>query len=216
MDISGGHRTDLILKDGVFYAWNGTTYVEFMTQAEADQLAAIGAGSDPITANIGAVPAGVTAVETGDGNHHVTTLTIAQLAALTLDDAAAIADGSLIYTFPAGTIIVNSAYISMLSDNAEHDGETGMCGLGTVIATGAIADLVGTAGFEDIMTGQAMDIGVLLPAVTIPTAGVPLALGSAASHLVHFNVAGTWADTAGTALDVDLAGVVVLDWTFMG
>lgn len=161
--------------------------------------------------NVGTPNTGVTAVEYGDGFNHTSVLTVNQLAAMTLADNASLADGYLIYTFPAGAIRVNSAYISMNVVNAEHDTEANDLGLGTVIGSGAVAVLSGTATFEDIMTGQTAAIGT----AEVKTVVSDFIIEAAAAHTMHLNCAAAWADTAGSALDADIAGTIVINWSFL-
>lgn len=166
-------------------------------------------------ANIGAVNTGVTAVEYGNGYNHTTVLTISQSAALTLGDNESLADGYLLYTLPAGALFVNSSYMSVNVTNAEHDAEVTDMGLGTVIGTGAIATLT-TATMEDIHTGQTGAVGTALPSQALAsTSPFALSIETGDDHTVHLNVAGAWADTAGIALDADIAGTVILNWSFL-
>lgn len=163
------------------------------------------------TTNVGTVNTGVTAVESGNAYEHTTVLTVSQTAALTLADNASLADGYLIYTFPAGAIVVNSAYMTMTVTNAEHDTEATDVGLGTVIASGAVAILGGTGTFEDVMTGQTAAVGT----AEVKTVVSNFVIEAAAAHTLHFNAAAAWADTAGSALDADIAGSIVLNWSFL-
>ena len=72
-------------------------------------------------------------------------------------------------------------------------------GLGTVIGSGAVATLDGTATFENILTGQtAADAnGTATVKTALPTAGVPFIIESGDAHTLHFNVADAWADDTG-------------------
>ncbi len=167
--------------------------------------------------NNGSPNSGVTAVEYGDGRRHITVLTVNVTDALTVADNASIADGYLVYTFPAGEVIVESASMSMGVTAAEDTTATPDVGIGTVIGTGAVAVLGGTATFENIITGQTAGDAAGTPTVatTIPTAAVPLVIATAGAHTVHFNVADGWADTAGTDLTADIAGQIILVWTYL-
>ena len=93
--------------------------------------------SDDVVANIGTPGTGVTAVESGSKNFHLTTLTLSGVA-LTIGDTAALADGALIYTFPAGAIIVEAAYLSVgvTLTTGTPTTDTPDVGLGSVIGTG--------------------------------------------------------------------------------
>jgi hypothetical protein len=165
---------------------------------------------------VGTPNTGVVAVEyTPDGKSFVTRLAVAQVDAITTGDAANLADGYLLYTFPAGEIIVEAAYMSMgLTATAEQAADTPEFGLGTVIGTGAVNVLGGTATFEDIMIGTAAGdaAGTAFVLSLAPTAGAPFVIATAAAHTVHFNVADGWADDTSGDLTADIAGVVTLVW----
>ena len=161
--------------------------------------------------NVGTVNTGVTSVEYGNSYQHTTILTVNKSAAMTFADLASLADGYLLYTFPAGVVVVNSVTMSMTVTNAEHDTETTDVGLGTVIASGAVSVLGGTATFEDVMTGQTAAVGT----AEVKTVVSDFVIEAASAHTLHFNAAGAWADTAGTALDADIAGTVTIDWSFL-
>jgi hypothetical protein len=170
--------------------------------------------------NTGIVGSGVSADEYGNAHMHTTILTIKKPAAFTLADNAAKAVGSLIYTFPAGALYVNNAYMALKVTNAEHIANNAAeLGLGTAVATGAVAVLSGNAGFENILTGLASyELGTVGISQDIcnSTAGTGgLRIGSGNPHTVFANIASTWANTAGLALDADLEGTVILNWTFL-
>lgn len=170
--------------------------------------------------NVGTVNSGVTVQEFGNGYQHTTILSVNKTAAITLADNAALADGYLLYTFPAGALIVNNAHMALTVTNAEHSANNaGELGLGTTIGTGAVAVLSGTAGFENILTGLASyEMGTVGISTDIcnSTAGTGgLKIGSGNPHTVHVNLASTWANTAGAALDADISGFVILNWTFL-
>lgn len=167
--------------------------------------------------NVGVPGTGVDAEEFGDRYNHTTVLTIDAANSLTVADNAAIADGHLIYTFPAGSVIVNSAYMSVAvsvgSDQLIAD--TPDVGIGTVTGSGAVATLDGTATFENIITGQtaADSNGTATVKTSIPTAAVPLVIETGAAHTVYLNVADTWANDTDGDLTADLSGTVIINWT---
>lgn len=202
---------------GVFYSLAATGACS-KQQAQALVNLLDPAIANVTTTNVGAANTGVTAVEYGDQFNHRTVLTVSQAAAVTLADNASLADGYLLYTLPAGAIIVRNAYMALTFTNAEHDAEACDIGLGTTIGTGAVAVLGGTAGFENILTGQTGAIGTEEVAQDICDSASALGgliIGASDPHIVHANVAAAWADTAGAALDADLAGTVVLDWSLV-
>ena len=109
-------------------------------------------------ANVGTAETGVTAVEYGDGYHHLTELTVSTTLPA-IAGGADLAVGKLLYTFPAGVIAVNVSHMSLAIQQTEGNitADTPDGGLGTVIASGAVAVLSGTATFENILTGQTFD-----------------------------------------------------------
>jgi len=173
--------------------------------------------ADSTTAtNIGAVGAGTTAIEEGNGNNHTTTLTVAGvLPAITGGVSQAV--GLLLYTFPAGAIVVNHAQLNLAITQSEGniDADTPEVGLGTVIGVGAVAALDTPATFEDIVIGTAAadSNGAATVKTAIPTAGEPFVIEAAAAHTLHFNAADGWA--AGGDLAATVSGTVVIDWSFI-
>lgn len=187
---------------------DGTSVHEFFT---ASPLAL------QTTQSLGTVGSGVTAVEWGDRYHHTTVLTLSTTLPA-IAGGANLAVGKLIYTFPAGDVIVEacSMNVTLTAADGNIDADTPDVGIGTVIGSGAVAVLGGTATFENIITGQtATDCsGTNIPAVLGPTAGGPLGIADAAAHTVHLNVADGWAASGETACP--LAGTVVLRWSWLG
>lgn len=125
--------------------------------------------------------------------------------------------GKLLYTLPAGNCIIESASMSVGITQTQGNitADTPDVGLGTVIASGVVAVLGGTATFENIITGQtaANCSGSKTVATTIPTAGVPLVINSGDAHAVHLNVADGWAASGDTG--ALLRGRVVLNWVHL-
>jgi hypothetical protein len=160
----------------------------------------------------------VTAVEEGTYRNRITTLTLASHV-ITHGDNASLGTGSLIYTFPAGALVINSAYISLAiqtnSTTANGRADTPEIGLGTVIASGGVAVLGGTATFEDIMGGASTPVlGNMNSTVEVFTHASALKIDATDAHTVHLNLADAYHTdhdaTAGTA-----TGTVILDWTFL-
>ena len=162
--------------------------------------------------NPGTAATGVVAVETGWQNNHVTTLTLSSLG-LTIGDNGSLADGVLIYTFPAGVIIVDAAYMSVAITltTGTPTSDAPDVGLGTVIGTGEVVNLSTPSTFEDILTGRAAaDVNGTATVATVQTTKV-IAVGDA--HVVHFNIADAWADVTNSAATA--SGTVVLKWAAM-
>jgi len=168
--------------------------------------------------NAGTPNTGVSAAEHGDDRYHLTVLTINQTDALTTADNAALADGYLLYTFPAGVCVFYYAYMSVgvTSASSEQQSDTPDVGLGTIIASGAVSLLSGTPTFENIISGNtAADAnGTVTVDTAFPTAG-HFHMNAGSAHTLHLNVADTWADDTGGDLTMDIAGTVVISWLFL-
>jgi len=179
-----------------------------------------GAGADdqtPLTSvNVGTASTGVTAVEYGDAINHTTVLTISSTLPA-IAGGADLAVGKLLYTLPAGAELIESAYMSVALTAADGniDADTPDVGIGTVIGSGAVAVLGGTATFENIVTGQTATncTGTATVKATAPTAGVDLEIATAAAHTVYLNVADGWAASGEAACPV--TGTVILNWKFL-
>jgi hypothetical protein len=168
-----------------------------------------GAGGTPET--------GVTATEySSDGRHFVTVLTFTGLAVGTIA-AGDKAYGKKIYTLPAGAQLVKASYMSVgLTTAGSTKTDTPDVGIGSVIATGNVALLNGTATFEDYLTGQtAADVNgtatVAGPICATAGALTGIALNSAASaKTIHLNVADGW--NAGAVGALTATGTVAISW----
>jgi hypothetical protein len=227
-----GQATKLVINDigqATAYAVQASTPV---TAAQANVLAAnkavvVDASKDVASFNdvtlsklitdnnAGSPGTGVTAVEYGDGYNHTTVLTVAgTLPAITGDTAQGL--GLLMYTFPAGEIIVDGSSYSLAITQSEGNinADTPEVGLGTVIATGAIVALDTPATFENISTGVAADDcnGTAEVKTAIPTAGVPFVIATGDAHTVYFNLADAFDAAAGGDAAATLGGTLVLNW----
>lgn len=125
--------------------------------------------------------------------------------------------GKLIYTFPAGEIIVESAAINVgLTGVAGNAANTLSLGLGTVVSSGAIATHT-TATFQNILNAVTTVVPTGLRKVTcsptpIAASPVPLVIATANAHTVYFNVAGIY---TGADPGMVLSGRIVLNWRKM-
>lgn len=182
--------------------------------ATASKAAVLDASKRLVTsANVGTPGTGVTAVEIGDGLHHISILTLAAVAA-TIGDNASLAGGALIYTLPAGALVIHSATMSvgLTLTTGTPTTDTPELGLGNVQGAGVVATLgdVG-AGAENILgPATANDIAGTAELLTRATA---LKLEAADAHTVYFNYADGWANVDNTAATLD--GTVVLEWTLL-
>jgi hypothetical protein len=174
-----------------------------------------GTGTGLNSLNVGAASSTyVSAVEEhGDGTFHKTRLSLTG-ALPAIAGGANLAVGNLIYTFPAGVIRVISAYfdgVAITQSEGNITADTPDVGLGTVIASGAVATLT-TATFEDILTGQTF--ADCDGTAKLAGAASTLIIAAAGAHTVHLNAADGWAASGDAAATI--SGDVVITWEFLG
>lgn len=152
--------------------------------------------------------------EYGDSTFHKTRLTLTG-ALPAIAGGANLAVGRLIYTLPAGVIRIISAYfddVAITQTEGNITADTPDVGLGTVIASGAVAVLSGTATFENILTGQTF--ADCDGKGTKAGASSTLVINAANAHTIHFNVADGWAASGDAAAAI--SGDVVITWEYLG
>lgn len=154
----------------------------------------------------------VSVSEDGDNVFHKTTITLTDFNIGTVTGGAAEAIGALMYTFPAGQIYVDD--VAMTLSLQESDGnitlDTPDLGIGTTVASGAVAVLSGTAAFENILTGQTMDNVNGTAEVVAPTAA-DLNIASGGDKTVYLNIADTWA-AGGESSGILATGTITIFW----
>jgi hypothetical protein len=168
---------------------------------------------------VGTPGTGVTAVEEAIGAWHKTTLSLSTGCVLpAIVGGTNLGVGVLIYTLPTGAKMVTDSYMSVALDESDGNitADTPIVGIGTVIAIGAVTDLVGTGTFEDINTGKAT--ADCNGTATVQTAKTTDAVGGLAietgdAHTIHFNAADGWAASGEAACPV--AGTVTIFWQDM-
>lgn len=184
--------------------------------SDVEALVGQGYSRSMATAALGTASTGVTAAESGTDRLRQTILTVSTTLPA-IAGGANLAVGKLLYTFPAGEIIVDAAYMSVAITQSQGNitADTPDVGIGTVIGSGVVAVLGGTATFENILTGQtAADCNGTATVKTLtPTANVPLVIATAGAHTVYLNVADGWAASGDAA--AGLAGTVILHWRRM-
>lgn len=170
-----------------------------------------------VTSNTGTVGAAtVSAVTKGDGRDFTTVLTLTAFVVGTqAAAAAALGLGNKIFTFPAGAHIHYITYMS-IGLTCAGTASTPKIGIGSVIASGAVAVLNGTATFMDYLTEQtAADIaGTATVKAAVATAGAMLGISNNAAASVKdvfLNAAATWAaDNVG---NLTATGTITLRWS---
>lgn len=170
-----------------------------------------GADQNANTLHVGAAGTSVTAAEYGSGSFHKTVLTITNLTLIAPVGAANLASGKLIYTLPAGAILTKAENIEIALTCADAicTADTPVLGIGTTIGTGAVAVLSGTAGFVNMMAGQA--VADCNGTVKIKTVSTSLVIETADAHIVHLNIADGWAG----ADTIKANGTVTIEWTYL-
>lgn len=177
-----------------------------------------GDGPDTNISNIGAIPVltGLTVDEYGNESFHKTVLTFDAVAVGSATGAAALGFGKLVYTLPAGAAIIKASKFNLALQGAGVvDADTPDVGIGTVIASGVVATLDGTATFENIHTGQTFNDcdGTAEVKTSLATASpFGLVIETSAAHTIHLNIADTWAG----ADDLTATGTITIEWSFIG
>lgn len=167
--------------------------------------------------NNGVAAAACRAQEYGDKYHHTTVLTLEGASAVlpAIAGGANLAVGVKLYDFPAGAVIVEAARlydVAIQQTEGNIGADTPDVGLGTTIASGAVAVLGGTAAFENVLTGQTFtDCDGTAEDVTL---GTQLIIAPGDSHALYLNVADGWAASGDAAAVV--SGQVIVHWRYMG
>lgn len=159
----------------------------------------------------------VSLVEYGDGRDVTTVLTLTNFIVGAPGAAAASKGiGNKVYSFPAGVHVHSVSYIN-LGFTCAGTNKTPKVGLGSVIASGVVAVLNGTATFMDYLTEQTASdtAGTAAPFGPLgATAGLMagISLNKAADVKdVFLNAAAAWA--ANNTGNLTASGVIVLRWT---
>lgn len=217
MELAALNRINTFLKNQIFK--NGIELKGISTfEGDINMSGVMTSQESPLTAkNVGAVNSvtGLTGVEYGDGVNHVTVLTMDEMPVGSPVAAANLAFGKKLYTLPAGAQIVEAVYMDLaLEGTTTIAGDTPDVGIGSVIASGAVAVLGGNGTFEDYLTGQTSgaidgthDIEKASGATAGALTGIALNISTSAKT-IHLNVADGWAGAG----DVTATGRIVLVW----
>lgn len=173
--------------------------------------------SELCTLNVGTAGTFITATEYGDGYNHATLLTFTGTTSVlpAIAGGAALGVGKLVYTFPAGeqVIMASNINVGITQSQGFINADTPIVGLGSVIASGVVSVLSGTATFQDINVGVAAAncTGTRTVQSKLATS-TPFAFitATAGAKTVHFNVANTWAASGDAA--AKLSGTIMLIW----
>lgn len=187
-----------------YFMYNGTTYA-------ANHGSAVS----------GTTPVGTVAVqEVGDAYSKTTILTLTNFIIGALPGAgASLAIGNIVYAFPAGEHL-EIGYSYNIALTAAGTGVAANTALGSVIGSGAVATLAGTATFMDRLTQQAITTaptgGTAVVKTTVPTAGALTGIGinaAASVKNVFLNAAGAW--NANNTGNLTASGTIILAWQRM-
>lgn len=203
---------------GQFVAASGTVYtptsaglISGVALLDVQSLLDMGCQIITNTTNIGTPGTNVTAAEYGYGFDHTTVLTFGAGAVLP-SVTGSLGVGKLLYTFPAGAQIIKSSRMSVGIQATTTTTMTPTVGLGTVVASGAVIVLSGTATFQNINVGKAAADTNNTPTVqTVKATSSPFELITETGGVkaVFFNAACAW---TGTEPGLALSGTVTLDW----
>lgn len=183
---------------------NGLPTTPPLPSAMASMLSTAKAGLAAGTLGVGVTLADRWAL----GNRYTDKLTIAGVFSA-IAGGGNLAVGLLVYTLPAGHYLIKNAYMSIACAGAAAiRADTPDLGIGTVIGSGAVAVLGGTATFENILTGVAMANCNGTAKVYSNTVNLEILAGAA--HTIHLNIADGWAAGGDAALDV--SGTIILDY----
>lgn len=151
-----------------------------------------------------------TVLEHGDVYRRTSVITLSGVSLPDIAGGADLAVGMLVYTFPAGEVCVRSSAMSVAIQQVDGNitADTPDVGIGTTIASTAVAVLGGTAAFENILTGQtAADCD---GTATVANVDTQLVIATAGDHTVYLNVADGWA--ASGEANGTVSGTIILNW----
>lgn len=163
----------------------------------------------------------VAIAEYGNGRDMTTVLTLTNFIVGALAGAgAALGVGNIVAAFPAGQHFELVYSLNAVSLTCAGTAVATKLGLGSVIASGAVSVLSGTATFQDRLAGQTANTaaagGAAVSALLAATAGIGtgISLNVAASvKNVFLNAAGTW--NVNNSGNLTASGTIVLKWTKM-
>lgn len=126
--------------------------------------------------------------------------------------SAALGFGIELCTLPIGAVVVTGANFDLSYVASGANAIAADIGIGTVVASGAISVLSGTATMEDCITGQTATVlnGTTPVAweVNVVTAEIDVKDGTTTANTLFLNIAGTWNVT----VDITYTGTVTVAW----
>ncbi len=190
----------------------------------------VGADSAFLGASLGALTRGavgtagtsIAALEMGEGTLRRTILKVTTpISVVTTPHSESLGDGILVYTFPAGQIILHDVYgdVGLEIDDASLIGDTPEVALGGTLTTGAVATVGASNVTDENIWGPHVAAGCDVGA-TVGDAGQwvsakDVIIAAAADHTVYFNCAYGWSSGANTKDLFLQTGRFVIDWTLI-
>ncbi len=177
------------------------------------------------SSNVGTVTTAATTavVEYGSDIDHVTKLTMTAFSLGTCGDNASLGIGAKFYTFPAGAIVVSQiSMLGALTAVVSVTAQTPEIGIGSAVATGAVAVLSGNTTFEEYIDGNtsggtngatvATDInGTAFYKLSRNNLDYIIKTSGGVSHDLFLNAAVAWADVVAAAA-LKYTGVIIIKW----
>lgn len=209
---NGTDGTDAWIQGDVKANNGATVLVHGATGVASSYVGTINSVNNITQVNVGAVGSGaIVATENGDAYHHRTILTITNLVYAGKPAGAANEGfGALLYTLTGANVIINACYMSVaLTCTGTVTADTPDVGIGTTVASGAIAVLSANPLFENVLTGQtAADVN---GTATVKLLSTILDIPVANNHTIYLNMADGWAG----ADTITANGTVILDYMIM-
>ena len=208
----------LFIFDGTNWSAIGSTITGTITTSGLS----VGTGGVTNTTNLGTTPVGTVSIkEYSNGREVVAVLTLTNfIVGANASAAAALGIGNIFYAMPAGQELELVYGLDGIVVTSAGTAVTGVLGIGSVIASGAVSVLSGTATFQDRFAGVAATTGAsggaAVSGLKAATAGIGtgIALNVAASVKNFFlNFAGTM--NANNTGNLTASGTIVVKYTIM-
>ncbi len=174
-------------------------------------------GLDPGSDGVGAVGSSstTTATETFDGSLYTTVLDVTAFPIMaTIGDNASLAGGALLYTLPAGDILIEGGVlVGTVNAEASVQTDTPEIGVGTVVGSGANATLGAVGATCENVLGPFVAASVNDGAVSGANATTgPFIQASASVRTLYLNAADGWADRDAGTVPLTFTGQIVIKW----
>ena len=152
--------------------------------------------------------------EGGDSVNHITEIAVTDVLLIAPTAAANKLDGKLLYTFPAGNIVVKKSALNLTLDDVGTTcaADTPEVGLGTTVASGTAAAVLATTTENILEGGTCVAPKVDGTAATVGTDTTDLVIKAADAHTVYLNIGDNW---AGADDGISATGKIILEWKYL-